>query len=260
MSNTQDWATNYIPISRKLFDNELWQEKRVFSKFEAWVDLLQTARYEKEIKTDWINNKQVSYGRGQLPSSIRFLQKRWNWGSITKVERFLKLLENKDMVVLEKGQGQFVITICKYDTYNPLKKDERTVKGQEQGRGKDKSNKEIIKEYNTNSIDADFSKPKNTATLKETFDLRKKAFRETLLPHTKSKNNPNGKFEPNMVKEFYEKWTEPNKSKTKMKFELEKTWDVALRLGTWERNGFGKKPSYSKNEKIGQTSEIFIPN
>lgn len=156
MSNSQDWATNYIPINRKIFGHEFWEEKRVFSKFEAWMDLLQTARYEKEIKTDWINNKQVSYGRGQLPSSIRFLQKRWNWGSITKVERYLRLLENKDMVVLEKGQGQFVITICKYDTYNPLKKDERTVKGQGRGQQKDKSNKERNNNIDS-SIDSETS-------------------------------------------------------------------------------------------------------
>jgi hypothetical protein len=146
--------SNFIPINRKLFDHEFWDEKRSFSRFEAWMDLLQTARYEKEEKSEWIGGKQIIYGRGQLPSSIRFLKKRWNWGSITKVERFLKVLQNKDMIVLEKGQGQFVITICKYDFYNPIKNTERTVKGQQQGQQKDKSNKEINKEYNNVGFDA----------------------------------------------------------------------------------------------------------
>lgn len=153
MSNKES-NSNFIPINRKLFDHEFWDEKRSFSRFEAWMDLLQTARYEKEDKLEWIGGKQITYGRGQLPSSIRFLKKRWNWGSITKVERFLKVLQNKDMIVLEKGQGQFVITICKYDFYNPIKNKERTVKGQQQGQQKDKSNKERNKEEDNMGFNA----------------------------------------------------------------------------------------------------------
>lgn len=36
-----------------------------------------------------------------------------------------------------------------------------------------------------------------------------------------------------MLRQFYDYWTEPNKSLTKMKFELEKTWDLGRRLNTW---------------------------
>lgn len=45
---------------------------------------------------------------------------------------------------------------------------------------------------------------------------------------------------------FYEYWIEPNKSKTKMKFEMEKTWDLNLRLKKWARNSFGKKKEVAK--------------
>lgn len=50
-----------------------------------------------------------------------------------------------------------------------------------------------------------------------------------------------------MVNEFYKYWTEPNKSKTKLKFQMEKTWDVNLRLGRWEKN------EYKKNKPINVT-------
>jgi hypothetical protein len=137
-----DKLSNFIAISRKIFDHEFWEEDRIYSKFEAWVDLIQSASYAEDVvKTEWINNKEVKYSRGQLIASVRYLQKRWNWGSITKVERFLSVLKNKDMVVSEKGQGVNVITICKYDTYNPKKNNERTVKGQGRGQQKDKTNK-----------------------------------------------------------------------------------------------------------------------
>lgn len=137
---------NFIPINRKLFEHEFWEESRSFSKFEAWIDLLQSARFEVEVKSEWINGKEVKFGRGQLIASFRFLQNRWKWGSITKVERFLNVLKNKDMVVSEKGQGVNVITICKYETYNQIKKYERTLKGQGRGHQKDKTNKENNKE------------------------------------------------------------------------------------------------------------------
>jgi hypothetical protein len=39
-----------------------------------------------------------------------------------------------------------------------------------------------------------------------------------------------------MLNAFYAFWTEPNTSKTKMRFELQKTWDVGLRLSNWARN------------------------
>lgn len=39
-----------------------------------------------------------------------------------------------------------------------------------------------------------------------------------------------------MLNAFYLYWTEPNKSFTKMRWELQKTWDLGLRLNTWNRN------------------------
>jgi hypothetical protein len=45
-----------------------------------------------------------------------------------------------------------------------------------------------------------------------------------------------------MIKEFYSYWTEPNKSNTKFKQEMQKTWDLTRRLETWSNNqkNFGK--------------------
>jgi len=41
-------------------------------------------------------------------------------------------------------------------------------------------------------------------------------------------------------KEFIDYWTEPNKSGTKMRFEMEKTWDLKRRLSRWANSGFKK--------------------
>ena len=43
-------------------------------------------------------------------------------------------------------------------------------------------------------------------------------------------------YEESILNDFIDYWTEPNKSKTKMKFELNKTWSTERRLKTWVKN------------------------
>ncbi len=50
----------------------------------------------------------------------------------------------------------------------------------------------------------------------------------------------------NMYDGFIAYWTEPNKSKTKMRFELERTWDTKRRLQTWIRND----KSWNKKDNV----------
>ena len=43
-------------------------------------------------------------------------------------------------------------------------------------------------------------------------------------------------YDESLLNGFIDYWTEPNKSNTKMKFELNKTWKTELRLKTWAAN------------------------
>jgi hypothetical protein len=43
-------------------------------------------------------------------------------------------------------------------------------------------------------------------------------------------------YDKKILEGFIDYWTEPNKSNTKMKFELQQTWDTNLRLKTWAAN------------------------
>ena len=58
------------------------------------------------------------------------------------------------------------------------------------------------------------------------------------------------KFDNNLIKDFFEYWTEPNKSGTKMKFELQDTFDIGRRLSRWEKNDFGNNKSNGVKKKI----------
>ena len=60
-------------------------------------------------------------------------------------------------------------------------------------------------------------------------------------------------YDVTLKKEFCDYWTEPNKSNTKMKWELNKTWQTSLRLKTWAANQKKwDKPKSSGMSKIHQ--------
>lgn len=109
----------YIRLSRRFFSNIMWNEARTFSGCEAWLDLIQSARFDATPRKVSIGGREVSYSRGQYPASIRFLSKRWKW-SEKKVRSFLKHLKKEGMIAVECTQGVNIITLCNYDEYNPL--------------------------------------------------------------------------------------------------------------------------------------------
>lgn len=59
-------------------------------------------------------------------------------------------------------------------------------------------------------------------------------------------------YPSDILEEFYEYWTEPNKSNTRLRFEMEATWDLGRRLKRWARVRFSR-PDYTKRE-IAQTA------
>ena len=74
-------------------------------------------------------------------------------------------------------------------------------------------------------------------TLKpQTIEDRKLKFADTLKPFENI-------YEKNLLKEFYEYWTEPTKSGNQFRMELQKTWGLERRLKTWANNDKSfKKP------------------
>jgi len=57
-------------------------------------------------------------------------------------------------------------------------------------------------------------------------------------------------------KEFIEYWTEPTPGGKKMRFEMEKTWDLSRRLHRWVNNGFNKKSNIIIKPKMEEKSSI----
>lgn len=72
---------------------------------------------------------------------------------------------------------------------------------------------------------------------------RKEKFYASLVPFV-------DKYGKDMIRDFFDYWSEMNRSKSKMRFEQQSTWELALRLKTWaDREKIPKKEG--GNPKVG---------
>lgn len=268
----------YIKLSRKFFSNDMWNEARTFSSCEAWLDLIQSARFEATPRMESIGGREVSYTRGQYPASIRFLSKRWHWTE-RRVRTFLAYLKRENMITLSQDQGMNIITLVKYNEYNgnpngtasdttsdtncdtsiihkinelgiqvtqlltqvatqqvaqPAKEPEK----RHTGDTKQIKEKNMIKETTTSVV------AKKDAAKAATLS-RKKEFYDSLIPYLPQ-------YGKEMLRNFFDYWSEMNKSKTKMRCETEKTWETSRRLATWarkEKNYGNNRSSYTSKQE-----------
>ena len=82
-----------------------------------------------------------------------------------------------------------------------------------------------------------------TATKPKKVDIEKKqkAFYDSLRPFLEV-------YGPDTLRAFYNYWSEPNKSRTKIKWELEETWDTKRRLDRWVQSSRQQFNSFNKTE------------
>lgn len=118
----------WIKLFRSIKDHWIYREKRSFSRFEAWVDLLLEANHSS--KKFLLGNELVECKRGETISSLRKLSKNWGW-STTKVKNFLKLLEEEGMVTYKSNSKYTHIRIENYDFYQSGPIIEKTEETQE---------------------------------------------------------------------------------------------------------------------------------
>ena len=71
---------------------------------------------------------------------------------------------------------------------------------------------------------------------KRSVEDRKNDFRNKLAQFL---DNP---YDRNILNDFYKYWTETNQSGTRMRFELEKTYELSKRLERWDKNNTKKQP------------------
>lgn len=225
----------WIKIHRQILE---WRWYSDINVTRLFLHLLLKANFDTK---DW---QDVTIGRGQLVTSIGRLAEQTSL-SIKEVRTALKKLESTGEIIT-KGANRFTtITICKYDTYQCLEDEQGQTKGKRranegQTKGKQratiKESKELNNTRNKEDVIIDSScensqptdQPKNEPP--KTLEERQQEFYDEVAQYV-------GKYDREMLRAFYDYWSEPtqNKKNPKMRKDTERTWATGGRLATWYR-------------------------
>ncbi len=205
----------WISLHRKFIDWEWFEDSNMVKLF---VFLLLKARHNDGT---W---KGINLKKGQILTGLESLSASLNISKQT-LRTCLKRLEKTGEINMQSTNKYRIITICKYDDYQdkqplPNKQTNKQLTSNQQATNKQlTANNNGNKENNENKI----IKIQNE-------------FYQSLTPFVKE-------FGKETIRDFYDYWSEPNKSKTKITYQLQKTWDTKRRLKRWVKNNFDNKNS-----------------
>ena len=187
---------SFIKIDRRIFNHWVFDDPW---SFKAWIDLIGMANFERSNFA--INGRMFNVERGELIRSGQTLARRWNC-SVSKVRKFLSMLEGDGMVVIKSELLATRIKIAQYEDYQGFDEKPKTEKARERNAEK---------------------------TQKKSYKERKNIFIDLLGVFVTDENRT-------MCNEFFLYWTETSLNSDKMRFEMEKAFDMKRRLSTWEKN------------------------
>lgn len=122
-------AGGYVKLARKVFDDPCWTEKRVFSRFEAWLDVIQLAQWKPYVHST--KGGSVPLGRGEFIASLRYLATRWGW-SVKRTRLRLEAWQGHGQIRAQRGaQAGTVYLVVNYDAYQGTETPKGTARGTE---------------------------------------------------------------------------------------------------------------------------------
>lgn len=241
MSNSQGW----IKLHRSLLEWEWYKDLNTRSLF---LHLLIRANHrDNKFQGNLIK-------RGQLLTGINVLSIETSL-SVQQLRTSLKKLKSTNEITIESSSKNSVITIVNYDFYQSIEDDQQaeqqtnnkritndqqtinkrsTTNKNVKNNKKERSKEESIK---FDSAENEFSSTNENEKMQ--LENRKLLFVEKLTPFV-------GKYEKEMLNEFYFYWTEKNENGKKMRFEMQKVFEYGRRLSTWAKN---YNPKFKENEK-----------
>lgn len=182
-----------------------YDENLRVSEVKKWLNALVEARMLIPIILDDANKRlaEESYYVIRTFRSHQVLDKRFTKSYLGKDEKFVNSLIDRAL------SNYHVNTSC-----TPREHVVNTSEEKEE---------EKEEERNKKGTNVPKEKAAEAATLS-----RKENFGRSLIPYV-------DKYGKEMIREFFEYWTEMNKSKSKMRFEQQPTWETSKRLATWAK-------------------------
>ena len=197
----------WIKLHRKVRENWLYQEDRVFSKFEAWMDILMRANHEDTKIV--LGNELITVKRGQFITSELKLMDSWKWGK-SKTRSFLELLEKDGMIVKKSDRKKTTITICNYNVYHDKENKNRPQSDHEQTDNRPSSDTEKNVKNEKNDKEVYTSKIKDLlshfSTIENFNSLSKKYW--DVIRETRT----HGKIKESVIYRNMDKWTKYDSS------------------------------------------------
>ena len=97
----------------------------------------------------------------------------------------------------------------------------------------------------SNKLDLQKKKSKEEETIE-----RRQVFYQSLIPYVQ-------RYGKDMIRHFYDYWSEMNKSKSRMRWEGEKTWELERRLEYWSRrdNNYQRNGDNRNEQKAAERAE-----
>lgn len=232
-------CNGWIKLHRKILDWEWYNDTNVVRLFVHF--LLLANNTDKK----W---RGIDIYKGQLVTSVAALSEQL--GLSTKQIRIsIDKLKRTNEIAIKTTNKFTLVTVCKYEDYQlheeckgqaewqskgQTKGNQTANKGQQLKNIKNIRNKEIS---TPNVVDIKKGPLPLVATkIEESLEARQHKFAESLVPYVQD-------YGKEMIREFYDYWSEPIRSKRKFRMELERTWSLSLRLSQWYKRSkeYGKK-------------------
>ncbi len=216
-------------IARKIFESDFWLKKPSAWKV-IWIYILGKVNHKK----------QGGFERGE--GFFNFAEERRYIGSDIKYQsimKFLKYAEIGEMIGKTKSTRGIVIKVLKYDKYQTLDNYISNTKGETDGEVLARQRRDRGETINKNDKNDKNEKKDSTPSkimINAIFNWQERN------DNFKSMVNnlvSNGIKEQTALKEldkFFNYWTEKNKTGTKQRWEMQKTFELKRRLITWFNN------------------------
>lgn len=115
-------------LHRQITECWVWDDDEPYTKGQAWIYLLLCANHS-DAKI-YLDGKLEIVKRGQYVTSIRKLAEKFSW-SRDKVSKFLKLLEQDNMIIQNSDTKKTLLTIVNYGKYQSIPSEKQTPNGHE---------------------------------------------------------------------------------------------------------------------------------
>ena len=197
--------------------------------------------------------------RGQIVTSVATISEETKL-STQQVRTSLNRLKSTNEITSKTTNRFTLVTVCKYESYQLYEEVEQQTKQQalQQTNNKQITNKQQQLKNNKNirnnkkesiltnvRIDEKATDaPVVATTTTDDMELRKEKFYQSLVPYV-------AKYGKDMVRAFYDYWTEKTYGGRKMRFEKQQAFEISKRLATWQKHDL----SYANrdNTRIGQS-------